>query len=84
MKSIGIILLATLLSGCAVKKTPSASITTKAGCVNPIQQKNAQCTQVSEELYECSHLLVKVSCVKVKNPSAGRATLRDGEQKGIM
>lgn len=81
MKTISIILLATFLTGCAAKKTPTAHFTTTPGCVHPVQQQNAYCAQVSEELYECNHLLVKVSCVKVKNPSAGQASFKAGEHK---
>jgi hypothetical protein len=81
MKSVCIFVLATLLSGCAMKKPLTTNFTTTPACINPVQTQNALCTQVTAELYECNHLLVKISCVRVKNPDAKRVARADGGQK---
>ena len=68
MKSVYILLLAVFLTGCAIKKPLATSFATKPECINPVQTQNAACKQITTELFECSHLLVKVSCIKVKTP----------------
>lgn len=82
MKNICLILMAAFLSGCAAKKPPVTNFVTTAGCVTPVQQQNAACTQVTQELYECNHLLVKVSCVKIGKPAVKNASSKTAENKG--
>lgn len=82
MKNICIILMAAFLSGCAAKKPPLTNFATTPGCVNPVQQQNAACTQVTGELFECNHLLVKVSCVKIHKPAVNNASSKAAEHKG--
>lgn len=79
MKKLLVVIIPTLLlSGCAVKKHPETSFVTLPGCITPIQPQDSVCTQINDDLFDCSHLRVKVSCVRVKHAKQGTTPAPNG------